>query len=91
MENTHSCYLDETEVKKFAGICLDFAHMENDRLTDLNKFYKNCELIKSLPIKCNHISAIKKKFKVENNDDRLRYDSHQYDELSEFDYLKNIL
>lgn len=88
MENTHSCYLDEAETKRFAGICLDFAHMENDRMTDLNKFYKNCELMRKMPIKCNHISAIKKKFKVEDNDDRLRYDSHRYEELSEFDYLK---
>ncbi|HOC53461.1 MAG TPA: hypothetical protein PK476_00080 [Candidatus Pacearchaeota archaeon] len=88
LENTFVCYLNEEEVKTFGGICLDFAHMENDRMTDLNKFYKNCEMMKKFPVKCNHISAIKKRFKVEEGDDRLRYDSHSYSELSEFDYLK---
>jgi len=29
--------LNSRELKKFGGICLDFAHLENDRLTDAKK------------------------------------------------------
>ncbi|MDD3292934.1 MAG: hypothetical protein PHI45_01300 [Candidatus Pacebacteria bacterium] len=88
IENTHACYLDEKEIKKFGGICIDFAHLENDRITDLNKYYRNSELMSRLPIRCNHISAIKNKFKIEEDGDKLRYDSHVFENLSEFDYLK---
>jgi hypothetical protein len=88
IENIHDCYLDEDEIKKFGGICLDFTHLENDRMTDLNKFYKDSDLINKIPIKCNHLSAIKKVFKVEEDDKKLRYDSHYFEDLSEFNYLK---
>lgn len=88
IENTHISYLNEEEIKKFGGICVDFAHLENDRITDLNRFYKNCETINKMAVKCNHISAIKKNFKTEEDGDRLRYDSHFFENLSEFDYLR---
>jgi hypothetical protein len=88
IENTHCCYLDKEEIEKFAGICLDFAHLENSRMTDLNKFNKDLEVINKMPVKCNHISPIKKSFQIEKDDKRLRYDSHYFEDLSEFDYLK---
>ena len=88
IENTYECYLNEEEIKKFGGVCVDFAHLENERMTDLNKFYKNCETINKVSVRCNHISAIKKTFKIKEDGDRLRYDSHFFEDFSEFDYLK---
>lgn len=88
VENTSCCILDEEEVKKFGGVCLDFSHLENDRMTDLIRFYKNSEIISGTKIKCNHISPIKKAFILEKEDTKLRYDSHTFEDLSEFDYLK---
>jgi hypothetical protein len=43
--------------------------------------------LNKFPVKCNHISAIKKDFRIEK-DEKLRYDSHSFQDLSEFDYLK---
>jgi hypothetical protein len=88
IENTNNTYLDEEEIKKFGGVCIDFTHLENDRVTDLNRYYKNYEIIVKSPIRCNHISAIKKSFIVEKTESKLRYDSHSFEELTEFDYLK---
>jgi len=87
IENTSAGGFEENEVKRFGGLCLDFAHLENDRITNLEKFNRDFALLNKFPVKCNHISAIKKDFRIEK-DEKLRYDSHSFQDLSEFDYLK---
>lgn len=90
IENTSNFPLIEEEVKKYGGVCLDFAHLENLRLLESDKYKKEVEVLSKLPIKCNHISAIKKEFSfVDSKTRKLRYDSHHMDDLSELDYLKN--
>jgi len=86
IENTRY-ELSEKEIQQWAGVCLDFSHLENDRLTNMKKYEHDLQLIEKYPIKCNHISSIKKEkgrdmFGIE------RYDNHFYHNLSEFDYLK---
>ncbi len=85
--------LDEEEIKKFAGICIDFSHLENDRILYKEKYRHNVSLIEKYKIGCNHLSAIKKETSRDDGSkyDRLniRYDSHEFGDLSEFDYLKN--
>ncbi len=89
IENTASP-LDIEEIKKYGGICLDFAHLENLRLLEKDKYNKEVEVLSKFPIKCNHISAIKKEFSfVDSRKRKLQYDSHHMDDLSELDYLKN--
>jgi len=90
IENTLPNYFEEKELKRFGGICLDFAHLENDRITDLDKFNHDFSFLSKFPIRCNHISAIKEDFVIEE-DEKIRYDSHSFSDLSNFDYLKNIL
>lgn len=79
--------LDEKELENFSGICLDFAHLENDRLMEPEKYKHNLKVLDKFKIGCNHISAIGKKVRL---DDRnySRYDKHSFEKLSEFDYLK---
>ena len=80
--------LDEKEIKKFGGICLDIAHLENDRFQEPEKFEHNLKLLEKYPISCNHISCFTKSLR---RDERgyLRYDTHLMRNLSQLDYLKN--
>jgi len=84
---------NEEEIQNFAGLCLDFSHMENDRISDKIKFEFNVKIFEKYPIGCGHISAIKKETWCDK-DDRYdknidRHDFHKLDDLSELDYLKN--
>ncbi|MDD5098106.1 MAG: hypothetical protein PHD31_00045 [Candidatus Pacebacteria bacterium] len=89
IENTHTP-LDEKELKEFGGICLDFAHMENLRILEPVKYAKEMEILNKFPIRCNHISVIKKDFSsVDEKQRKLAYDSHFMDNVFELDYLKN--
>jgi hypothetical protein len=90
IENTYDFPLQEEEIKKYGGICLDFAHLENLRLLEIDKYKKTVEVLSKFPIKCNHVSAVKKEFSFTDSKTRkLQYDSHHMDNLSELDYLKN--
>lgn len=77
---------DEKEIEVFGGLCIDFSHWENGKLTNW-KAYENFEkLAKKYPIGCCHISAI--------TDNLIKwpewstYDSHNFKKLEEFDYIK---
>jgi hypothetical protein len=87
IENVYS-YLDEKEIKGLGGICLDIAHLENDRLLEPQRFEHNMEVIKRYPIGCNHISSIQKTL---HRDEAgcLRYSTHLLRDLAQLDYLKN--
>jgi len=90
IENTYDAPLSEEEIKKYGGICLDFAHLENLRILETGRYRKEIEILSKFPIKCNHISAIKKEFSfVDSKTRKLQYDSHHLNDLSELDYLKN--
>lgn len=87
IENVYKS-LDEKEIKKFGGICLDFTHLENDRLLDNEKFNHNIKVIEKYHIGCNHVSAFKKTTHIDEAGS-LRYDGHFVKNFSELDYLKN--
>jgi hypothetical protein len=90
IENTLKSPLDAEEIKKYGGICLDFSHLENLRLLASDKYKQEVEVLSKFPIKCNHVSVIKKEFSfVDSKTRKLRYDSHLLEDLSELDYLKN--
>ncbi|MFZ3054365.1 MAG: hypothetical protein WA091_00025 [Minisyncoccales bacterium] len=90
IENTYDAPLSEEEIKKYGGICLDFTHLENLRILETERYKKEIEVLSKFPIKCNHVSAIKKEFSfVDSKTRKLQYDSHHLNDLSELDYLKN--
>ena len=86
IENVYKAF-DEEEIKNWAGICLDISHLENDRLLRL-KYVKKYRNFKRNKVSCNHISAVKDYYHL-NEKGIKRYDDHLSENLSEFDYLKN--
>lgn len=90
IENTHNNPLDEEEIKKYGGICLDMSHLENSRILETERYNKEAEIISRFKIRCNHISAIKKDFfSIDSEKRKLRYDSHDLEDHAELDYLKS--
>ncbi len=49
--------LKENEIKQFAGICIDFSHLEVMKICQPKIYRSNLELIKKYPCACAHISA----------------------------------
>ena len=86
IENKTALRLDGEEIKNYAGICLDFTHLEKIRLLDKKAYEHDISVLEKYPIRCNHISAIKKHFSLEKG--RKNYHSHYLKDLSELDYLK---
>ena len=87
IENIYSP-LDEKEIRKFGGICLDVSHLENDRLQEPEKFKHNVRLLEKYPIGCNHIGCFAKSLR-RDEEGYLRRDTHMMGDLSQLDYLKN--
>ncbi|MFA5368578.1 MAG: hypothetical protein WC303_01055 [Candidatus Paceibacterota bacterium] len=88
VENVYA-FFDEEEIKKFGGICLDFSHLDNDRLTNKERYAWDLALLEKYPIRCNHISVMETNFHLdEGNENAIRYDSHFLKDLSQLDYLK---
>lgn len=77
----------EEELKKYAGLCLDFAHWENAKLIDCETYKNFDQLVARYPIGCAHISGIRREKK--NNEVWESYDDHWIEESSQLDYLKN--
>ncbi|TSC94522.1 MAG: Uncharacterized protein Athens101410_778 [Parcubacteria group bacterium Athens1014_10] len=87
IENTFGLWREE-EIKKFAGICIDFSHLENDRLLKRKQYTRNIKFIKKYICGCGHISVVKKFPYYGQNLKENRYDFHYLDDLAELDYLK---
>lgn len=85
--------LNEKEISSFGGVCVDFSHLENDRLFCKEKFKRNKKIIEKFTIGCNHISAVKNESYTYKGhgcyNSHKRCDYHQLEKLSELDYLKN--
>lgn len=84
----------ESELNQFAGLCVDFAHLENRRLRYAGQDDKEVDdllkLMAKYPIGCCHVSAITKEPTSAKHREGISvmYDSHTFADLSEFDYLK---
>ena len=87
IENVYSP-LDEKEIKRFGGVCLDVSHLENDRLHEPEKYRHNLKVLEKYPIGCNHLSCFQNVPRRDENG-YLRLDSHFLEKLPEMDYLKN--
>jgi len=86
IENTMTRFTDE-EISNYAGICLDVSHLENDRLTDRERYEYFIVLLDKLNCGCGHLSAIKKNKKYCPVAEANRYDKHFFDEFTDFDYI----
>jgi len=86
IENSYPKYREQ-EIEKFAGTCLDFSHLENDRIRRPKIFKHNIKILEKYPPGCNHISAVKNTAHVDGAGHK-RYDDHILDNPSQIDYLK---
>jgi len=76
--------LNEKEVKRFSGICIDFSHLEDSRLYYSKDYKHNLRLIKKYPCGCAHISA----FTYDPEGTKKYHSVHHLDNLSELNYLR---
>jgi len=90
IENSDAVYDDE-EIRKFAGICIDFTHLEADRLLENDTYNKNMKAIKKYSCGCGHISAIKKVLTLDPKTKKYQYDFHYLSDFSEIDYLEKFV
>jgi hypothetical protein len=76
-------HLTRSDLIGYAGICLDFAHLEMARLNNTEYYNRLVQLLDLFPIGANHVSAI-----TSVNDKA--EDIHVFRDLSEFDYLRSF-
>lgn len=89
LENTHLGF-PEDELKEYAGLCIDFSHLENDRIIFPERYEQSMRMIKSYKIGCAHLSAIRNEQHPDpEKPEEMRFDFHKLINLSELDYLKN--
>lgn len=86
LENTF-CSLDP-EVENYAGICLDTSHLENERLKNGKLYQDWINSLKKYPVGVVHLNAITKTLHKIKGLKELGYDTHHFENLSEFDYVK---
>jgi len=79
-ENSHT--LNKSQMKNFAGCCIDLSHYYED-LKNNKDWVEDLEFVAGLfPIKANHISAVRK--------GNIWYAEHINNYKSDMDYLKEI-
>jgi len=88
IENTISPWR-EKEIKNFAGVCLDFSHLEDFRLLYPDGFRENIKILEKSPCGCGHISAISQKIRYGKELGLNYHSQHYFEDLADFDYLKN--
>lgn len=72
------------ELALFGGLCLDFSHWENGRLTRAPEYVGFERLVEEFPIGCCHVSAIHSAPVSPWGS----YDDHEFHHLGEFQYLR---
>ncbi|MFA5927075.1 MAG: hypothetical protein WCT32_02705 [Patescibacteria group bacterium] len=90
LENTSTeLGLPENELGSYAGLCLDFAHLESDRLAKSGNYAKTIPLLDRYPILVNHVSAIGTKPEI-NQQGMVCYDAHHMDDMEQLNYLQQF-
>ena len=79
--------LDSSDLQGFAGICLDLSHLEDCRLTNNVQYAQMVKLLESFPIGANHISAIRRKPRLDPEEKVLSYADHRLSRAAGIDYL----
>lgn len=81
--------LKPSDVDSFGGICLDLSHLKNSELLFPSVYKITVETMSKLPVLANHISAISDE-PIHYPNHRTCYDQHRFNDLSQFDYLKQF-
>jgi len=78
----------EKELKNFAGICIDFVHLDEENSLLAHDCPKNLRVIKRYLCGCAHIGAIPKKRVSPEVFEKDYHFGHLLKDLSDLDYLK---
>ncbi|MFA6131869.1 MAG: hypothetical protein WC702_02240 [Patescibacteria group bacterium] len=89
IENTFAPITEE-DLKGFAGLCLDFSHVEDARRFFPDTFKQWQEIYSRFPIGCGHISAVREEPHFDEREQSFRCSYHWFNNLTDFDYLKNV-
>jgi len=95
VENTNVIPEDK-ELEKYGGLCIDFSHWQDMIRNDEKEVCEKMEkAIKKFPVGCSHISAIGSKIRRVHDEKFLNifrdiYSKHTFEDLSEFDYIKDL-
>lgn len=89
IENNYP-YFGEKELQKFAGICLDFGHLENSRVFRPDFYDYTVKIMEKYKCGCNHIGPAKNFSFLGKGEVRYVKNQHPHflKNLSELDYLK---
>jgi len=85
----------EKELNKYAGLCIDFSHLEDFTMQKNEKYIRDMEkLLPKYKIGCCHISGVTEK--PHSNEEKNfqgidEYSSHFLKKLSEVDYIKKYI
>lgn len=80
--------LEEKEVERFAGVCLDFAHLENRRIYYPEGYSNDIKVLEEYGCGCNHISPMKNWNFLNEKEEKKYPDPHILNNFTELDYLK---
>lgn len=86
-ENTIFGFVEE-EVKKFAGICLDFTHLDGACGLLVHNYESDVGVIKKYPCPCAHIGAIPNSTVSAGVFEKEYHLGHLLRDFSDLDYLK---
>lgn len=81
--------IPDKELNKYAGICLDTTHVENQRIQKNKLYTRFLKSFEKYPIGIAHISAIKNTPITKKGN--AHFDKHMFSNLSEFDYVENYI
>jgi hypothetical protein len=84
VENLHG-KLSEDVVKKFAGVCVDFSHLQDAKNFNPIVYKHNLDIVSRYPIGCAHSSAIYKR--IDNYEKMDHHACHMLDKIPEIDYV----
>jgi hypothetical protein len=88
IENTVS--LLKSDLRGFAGICLDVSHLEDYRRQGREEVYRLvCSLAKFFGVGASHVSAVRTTPYVFKNGS-ITFAPHKAEVLSDFDYIRNF-
>ena len=86
IENNRQVTPAQSELDAYAGICVDFSHLENSRFQNIFQYREVMKLISKNKIGCAHVSAVKT-HKWNPFNWKHGFDRHTLSSMKELDYM----
>ncbi|RMD59041.1 hypothetical protein D6821_02040 [Candidatus Parcubacteria bacterium] len=86
LENQHYLFSNKL-LERVAGICLDFSHLEEDRILNSKNYQFFVKLLSKYPIGCGHLSEIRSTPTSDPDTGKPCLSLHRFSDLNEFNYI----